>query len=524
MTHFLRWGLLWSLILSGGWLWGKAPTPSHSFPDHLESWQNLPLAWTCTVDKLQGEEFTITHNFHSTDTGIWIDWGDGSAPEAFHIQVTGTYYLTPTYHQAGLYTVSFYGCEDKIRTLALKHQHIQSLDISGLSKLESISAGDQDITGSTRDMQSFIPPQTHSNHPLTLLDVRDNEIAGTLDVSDYPFLEDLWLRNNNLIGLDVSNLPKLKNFRVGFNPLEGNLDISSSTNVEDIGVSDNAKTFDPSANRVNVILASSLQKLRRFYAYQGNLASNPLDFTTADVLKTIRITGTQLSGITLPTNRTVHPLETLSINDNDIQGVLDCQGFPSLSKLEIFNNDLLGVLSANLPALTVFILGGNLLQGDIDIRQSTLIEQFGISSNGRIATLTNPTPVHIRLPVTMNELWNFQVYLGNFTTDHLDFSQAPKLEILRIRDSKLKGIVFPTQLVYRSPPNRPPLDIVLSSNQINLTDLDALIAQVHSLVSTTNFLDGGIINLASNNPAVSTPASLQDLQSLQQTYQWTVTY
>ncbi|MEL6135130.1 MAG: hypothetical protein AAFR59_17370, partial [Bacteroidota bacterium] len=124
-------------------------------------------------------------------------------------------------------------------------------------------------------------------------------------------------------------------------------------------------------------------------------------------------------------------------------------------------------------------------------------------------------------------LWTFQVFQGSLSSDLLDFSQAPKLERLGIRSSGLQGITLPVSMDFRPlPANRPPIMIDLSGNQLDVSDLDAAVDQVHQWVTDPNvtYLDGGSLNISGYSPTVSSSTTLQYIQTLQNTYGWTVTF
>ncbi len=161
----------------------SSPSPKNL---HYES-QDLPLGWSCEVKKYNGESFTISQNTYSSDAMFWVDWGDGSAPEAHR----GSGSTVHTYQDSGLFPVGMYICLDQARSLNFRQKRIIWLDLSNLDQLLFLRADRQGHTttiasGVGRKMRELILPTNRNNHPLNNIRADYNETSNLLDIRGFP--------------------------------------------------------------------------------------------------------------------------------------------------------------------------------------------------------------------------------------------------------------------------------------------------------------------------------------------------
>ncbi len=197
---------------------------------------------------------------------------------------------------------------------------LNTVDVSGLTKLERVEFRNNnlssiDVSASLNltyfniDGNNFTTVNISGNTLLSDVRIRDNVVLSTIDITSNTNLVRLYLGGNSLSTLDVSNNPLLETISAGENqlatinvnglnnltdlfledmPTLTSLDVSSNTNLEDIGVS---------GTGLSVLDLSSLTKLIEIYA--NNTAITELDFSASSDLEYVECQNSQLTSLNM---------------------------------------------------------------------------------------------------------------------------------------------------------------------------------------------------------------------------------
>ena len=254
------------------------------------------------------------------------------------------------------------------RLTALKHLNLDSCNISALAHgLDSLNL-------------RFINLNDNS---LTVLHIYSTD------------LDTLWVNNNNLDSLEISNTQNLKLLSISRNNLTGSL---SSL----IRNADSLRYLDASGNQFPDSLTWSVFQGKASLSYL-NLTNNSLRgdiniFFGLSNLSSLLIGQNEFSGRITPAIGNLQSLTELTMDFNNIDGTIPKQlwTLTQLERLWLNNNNLTGTISDSLGALTnltSLLLAANNLHGTIpaNIGQLTKLKILNLSANNLSGTV--PTQI-----------------------------------------------------------------------------------------------------------------------------------
>lgn len=265
-----------------------------------------------------GEKLTLTAYCATIDEAITVDWGDGN-PVSYNIDPDGYGWSQRTEGEVkgdGTITVTgpltYFRCEE---------QQLTSFEATGADKLKELSLG-------------------------------DNQIAQA-NLGAMPALETLDLSGNKLTAFALPDMPKLKNLDLADNQIDNadpsQLDIQSAAG--------SLEELDVKNNRIVTLNLNQFSKLEYFYAsgnptlttavfYDGSKALRSIDMSNCDVV--------HFYAISLP------ELRTLQLSDNSLWDLEDGD-YPKLATLGLANNDISELNLTKYTALENLYVNGNKL-------------------------------------------------------------------------------------------------------------------------------------------------------------------
>lgn len=272
-------------------------------------------------------------------------------------------------------------------------------------RLQSLYAGDKDIFSSIKGIEKFInltelnigkhhisSVDLSQNTKLKTLNLRDNKLIGRLDISHLGELTNvelngnkieevilpntgkivfLYLNDNNIRSIDVSQQKALRRFFMVRNKELSNIDISQNTNLERVHLEGNSlETLD----------ISNLEKLTWLNVVKNKL--NQIIVKNNKVLATILANENNIKSLNLQ-DGTLNTISTLNLKDNPIEEILkDCNDKLGANLLEpkevqikdnctLSNNDFnyLSIKIVNPIKDKLMILGNEIIR-DIKIYNS----------------------------------------------------------------------------------------------------------------------------------------------------------
>lgn len=221
-----------------------------------------------------------------------------------------------------------------LTALGLLDNHIKTIDVSSLKRLDRLIIGDNQLTHI--DL---------SNNPqLIALNISGNKMV-EVDVSSNPKLKSLYAYKLPLIHIDVSLQPKLRDLGLSRHHLT-NIDLSNNPELQ---------TLNLSVGTLKKINLSHNPKLSHLYLPSNqltelNLDHNPdlrvlsirnnqlkqLDLSHNPLLFKVKADYNQIDEFTLNPNS---PMQEIELNSNHITN-LDISSFKKIKKLIAFNNPL----------------------------------------------------------------------------------------------------------------------------------------------------------------------------------------
>jgi len=209
---------------------------------------------------------------------------------------------------------------------------------------------------------------------VTGINIRNLDLEGSLDVSDFTALFNLFCNQNKITELDVSNNTALKSLDVRGNRLT-ELDVSNNTALISLDVSWNQLTeLDVSNNVALVDLRCSYNKLTKLDVSQ-NIALTRLyvlwnQLTELDVSNNIALTDLQGGA---------NYLAELNVSKNTALEFLCC-GNNQLAELDVSNNTALRYLDVSWNQLTELDVSNNIALTQISVSHNQLT-QLDLSNN-----------------------------------------------------------------------------------------------------------------------------------------------
>jgi len=199
---------------------------------------------------------------------------------------------------------------------------------------------------------------------LKLVSFDDNINMSSANFTGCPILENISVKNANIVNLDVSNLPKM------------NILTCSDGKVETIHYtgSTTMKYLLCSGNNISSIDVSSLVNL-----YSFNISSNALtslNVSNLTKLETLTCSANQLTSINL---QNTPKLKSLEISYNNLASINLSQS-PILNYLRMFNNQLTSIDLSQIPLLQTLFLNNNQLTS-LDISHNTILNSFNAPNN-----------------------------------------------------------------------------------------------------------------------------------------------
>ncbi|MFT6264433.1 MAG: Leucine-rich repeat (LRR) protein [Oleiphilaceae bacterium] len=266
---------------------------------------------------------------------------------------------------------------------------------------------------------------------LTKLVLNDNKIV-TFDASSNKLLEELWIYNNQLVKIDVSQNTALKKLNLSLNNLRA-IDVSLNLLLDELWLNDNKlisvdvsnntalNTLALSLNRLSTIDVSSNLSLDNLWLYDNLLTS--INVSNNIALTKLSLTLNQLTTIDVSSNTS---LDELWLYDNLLTSI-DVSNNTALTVLDLsFNN--LSTIDVNLnSSLVILSLYDNELT-NIDISNNTALMQLDLSLN----ELSN---VDVSNSALLEGLW-----LRNNQLTNIDVSSNPALTTLELGENQLTDI------------------------------------------------------------------------------------
>jgi len=293
--------------------------------------------------------------------------------------------------------------------------------------------------------------QVNSDRRVIRLDMDELGLNGTLADWNFPFLERLYLDDNQLTGEipDFSGLPRLTFLDLHDNRLTGAIpDFAHLDSLERLEIGRN--------NLCNIIPNfSKLNKLEELNIGENNLIGNIPDFDNLPFLEELiiydndEITGT-IPDFNLP------KLIRLEIGRTGASGTIpNFSGMDNLTHLELEINELTGSIPdfSLLTSLERLYLYGNELTGNIPDFNISTLERIYLYSNeltGAIPAFEN-LPQLRRLNLSNNELTDsiphftnplledILLYRNQLTGSIPDFTTLPNIEEIDLNDNLLSG-------------------------------------------------------------------------------------
>ena len=289
------------------------------------------------------------------------------------------------------------GCS-KLTYLELTDNGIEEIDLSDCANLEVLRM----TWNSLKSIDVTKCPK------LTHLYVRKNlELAGVLDLSECPNLQEVWCGESQLQGVDLSNEHNALETIICYDSRIESLDLSTCPNLRKLEAHSMALT------EIDVTGCSQLEHLWLKFN-----AITELDLTGCPMLNEVQIGYNQISKLDLSQSHYITVLEVVSnglteinldgcanlsvldvsMNELDAIDITDCDKLFQLSvadnnltsldvsdKSELmvlnFENNLISELNiSNSPQLTLFYAANNELR-NLDLREAKMLQEVSVPNN-----------------------------------------------------------------------------------------------------------------------------------------------
>ncbi|TRO65740.1 hypothetical protein [Christiangramia sabulilitoris] len=398
---------------------------------------------------------------------------------------------------------------------------LSEVDLSNNTSLEELFLNDNQLSGVDVSMLSN----------LKRFGIMRNPITSEIDVSGNPALEELFVHYTGISSIDLSGNPNLWNLFIQNNQLTS-LDLSANTALKRVSAQHN---FIP---QLDITSLSSIERIDAQYNTNMILLTGVNGNST---LKFLNLSGTGLSNF----NGAPYPnLEWLSLNDNDLGNFngnnnlslqnlflsnnavkkLNLTGNTQLTRLEVMNNAMeeLDLRNGNNAALGTLRASGNLLTC-ISVDDPTdatmpyenweldLGVQVSINCKQAEEVVIIPDPAFEQALIDSG----YDTNGGDEITGNILLSEAEAVTILNVVGSNItdaKGIEAFVNLIELDISNNALAEINLQEN----TDLVSLDISGNGLSEL--FISNGKImtslNAANNNLSTLNFADLTNLQSL----------
>ena len=248
--------------------------------------------------------------------------------------------------------------------------------------------------------------QTDAKDLVESIDLRDNNLTGTLQDWNLPALEVLILSSNQISGQlpDFANMPFLRDFQI--------IETQLSGTIPDFSNLPFLRGLDLGFNQLTGTLPdwSGMPSLRFFSVYSNQLEGAIPDFGN------------------------IPHLEEVSLSLNQFTSFPDFFNIPKVWHLQLGDNPFGGNVPqfTNLPNLQILILYKNGFQGNIpDFTNHPKLRILELYGN----ELTGPIPDFSNLPA----LTNLAVHTNELTGSIPNFSGIPNLEVLELHNNQLNG-------------------------------------------------------------------------------------
>ncbi len=289
---------------------------------------------------------------------------------------------------------------------------------------------------------------------LSGLNLCQQNLSGVADFSGLPTLERLYLTDNRLAALILSDNHRLRDLHVGFNQLV-RLDLAGAPALVEVDLAHNQlaslqpapcrglTTLYANNNRLVELDLSANPRLRRLVVYANHLTD--LNISGCPELTYLSALENRLRDLDLRRNPR---LETLAVGDNEELAALDLSRNGELAYLNLYNTGLTALdLSAN-PKLWYLVVSGNRL-AELDLGRQTALSHLVVSAN-RLTRLEVRHLPELRtldladnrieaLDVSRNPgLWYLYAAANRLT--EVDVRAAARLVILDVTKNRLSGL------------------------------------------------------------------------------------
>lgn len=275
--------------------------------------------------------------------------------------------------------------------------------------------------------------------------VNFTKFTSAVGIEAFINLTELDLKQNNITTIDLSANTKIKTLNLRENQIAGNLDLTTLSELSNL---------DLNSNSISALQLPQSGKIAFLYANDNQLAT--LDLAHQTALKRLflvrnKITDLDVSAATV--------LERLQLDENELSAV-DFSELTKLNWVSLQKNKLQSLVFKNNPALKSLLLQDNLLETlnfqDALPHSVTLINLTGNASfsvvlkdcNDSISGIT-PTNIEIQdncasLAVSDSNAFNIRI-LPNPFTDFIEFEkEVMHLEVFDFSGRKLRS--FPSAL------------------------------------------------------------------------------
>ncbi len=308
---------------------------------------------------------------------------------------------------------------------------------------------------------------------LKYLYVNDNQLT-SIDVSNLPFLEYLRVQNNQLTSLDISANTKLINVQMSGNNISA-IDVSNNPDLVGLYISDNP---------ISSLDLSNNPKLKKLYANQTQIAQ--IDVSANPLLEEISLQNTPITSLDLSQNPNLLSVKTnnaanlgsLDLRNGNNQSITNTNfnttGCPALSCIDVddpawsaanwTNIDAHQTFSTNCSAPMTYVPDDNFEQALIDLGYDTVLDDYVLTANIQNVTSLNVASKNIADLTGIEDFTALQyLYCFNNQLSSIDLSQNTALRSLSCGQNPLTSIDLTSlvnlQLLY------------IEQTQINTIDL-----------------------------------------------------
>ena len=322
--------------------------------------------------------------------------------------------------------------------------YTQSLSDSQLGSIKKVIVSDYAEVKSAKGVEKLTA--------LTVLYVENNKLT-TIDVSNNTALTELRVDYNQLTTLDVGKNTKLTELNVDNNQLT-TIDVSNNTALTELGVWGNKlTTIDVSNNTALTYLAAGGNRLTTIdvsnntaltYLNVGASQLTTIDVSNNTALTNLNASGNQLTTLDVSNNTKLirldvgsNQLTTLDVSKNTALTDLEVN-YNQLTTLDVSKNTALTLLQASDNQLTTLDVSKNTALTDLEVNynQLTTLDVSGATSLTELRVYRNQlTTLDVSKNTALTDL-----YAHNNQLTTIDVSKNTKLVELGVNDNKLTNI------------------------------------------------------------------------------------